>query len=406
MKYTPTSRRQRLLAGGAAVAATLTALATAPTAGAAETASRAGSDQDRAAVARAQAGVQDARAARSVARDLDGKAAGVWFDEATQSMVLNVTGRAVAREARADLGQDARVRVVKHSLSDLKAVTRALSKRIDTPGTSWGFDHAANQVSVTLDSTVSKAEARQIRTVTSRFGDAVTITRTAGKLQPTVSGGQAIYGGGGRCSLGFNVRSGSTYYFLTAGHCTNIASSWYANSSQTSYLGARAGSSFPGNDYGIVRYSASPGAGTVYLYNGTSRDITGAGNAYVGQSVLRSGSTTGVWSGSVLATNATVNYAEGSVYGLIRTNVSAERGDSGGSLVAGNTALGLTSGGSGSCSTGGQTYFQPVTEALSVYGVSVYGPTPDGSGGRCPVGGHRPLADFTVHPVADGRRPT
>ena len=110
----------------------------------------------------------------------------------------------------------------------------------------------------------------------------------------------------------------------------------------------------------------------VNLYNGTSQDITGAGNAYVGQAVKRSGSTTGVHSGSVSATNATVNYAEGSVYGLIKTNVCAEGGDSGGSLFAGSTALGMTSGGSGNCTTGGTTYFQPVTEALSVYGVSVY----------------------------------
>ena len=72
------------------------------------------------------------------------------------------------------------------------------------------------------------------------------------------------------------------------------------------------------------------------------------------------------------ALNATVNYAEGQVRGLIRTNVCAQPGDSGGSLFAGSTALGLTSGGSGNCTTGGTTYFQPVTEALSVYGVSVY----------------------------------
>ena len=50
----------------------------------------------------------------------------------------------------------------------------------------------------------------------------------------------------------------------------------------------------------------------------------------------------------------------------------AEPGDSGGSLFAGTTKLGLTSGGSGNCQTGGTTYFQPVREALSVYGVSVY----------------------------------
>ena len=70
--------------------------------------------------------------------------------------------------------------------------------------------------------------------------------------------------------------------------------------------------------------------------------------------------------------SSTVNYAEGSVSGLIRTTVCAEPGDSGGSLFAGSTALGLTSGGSGNCSSGGTTYFQPVTEVLSRYGVSVY----------------------------------
>ncbi|MFI8404604.1 serine protease, partial [Streptomyces sp. NPDC085463] len=30
------------------------------------------------------------------------------------------------------------------------------------------------------------------------------------------------------------------------------------------------------------------------------------------------------------------------------------------------------SGGSGNCSSGGTTFFQPVTEALSAYGVSVF----------------------------------
>src|SRR5690606_21286178 len=112
--------------------------------------------------------------------------------------------------------------------------------------------------------------------------------------------------------------------------------------------------------------------GNVYLYNGSYRDITGARNAVVGETVYRSGSTTGLRSGRVLSLNATVNYPQGTVSGLIRTNVCAEPGDSGGSLFAGTSALGLTSGGSGNCRTGGTTYFQPVTEALAAYGVSVY----------------------------------
>jgi hypothetical protein len=56
---------------------------------------------------------------------------------------------------------------------------------------------------------------------------------------------------------------------------------------------------------------------------------------------------------------------EGTVNGLIDTSVCAEPGDSGGALFDGGTALGLTSGGSGDCSSGGETFFQPVPAALS-----------------------------------------
>ncbi len=73
----------------------------------------------------------------------------------------------------------------------------------------------------------------------------------------------------------------------------------------------------------------------------------------------------------MLATNATVNFAEGTVTGMIQTSVCAEPGDSGGPLFASNTALGLTSGGSGDCRTGGVTFFQPVTEALQAFDAEV-----------------------------------
>jgi hypothetical protein len=253
------------------------------------------------------------------------------------------------------------------------AITSTLSKDATIPGTAWqtGPD---GRIIVSYDDTVTGTKLAKLTSVTKQFGDRITLEKMSGKLTKYIAGGDAIYGGQYRCSLGFNVRSGSTYYFLTAGHCGNIASSWYANSSKTTLLGTTAGSSFPGNDYAIVRYSTSytNHPGVVDLYNGSTQDITSAGTARVGQAVKRSGSTTGVHSGSVTAVNATVNYAEGTVTGLIRTNVCAEGGDSGGALFAGSVALGLTSGGSGNCSSGGTTYFQPVTEALSRYGVSVY----------------------------------
>ncbi|MDN3293299.1 S1 family peptidase [Streptomyces ficellus] len=244
----------------------------------------------------------------------------------------------------------------------------------NVPGTAWYTDAKTGKLVVTADSTVSAAELARIKEAAGSRADALEVKRTPGRFNKLIAGGQAIYAGGGRCSLGFNVRSGSTYYALTAGHCTNIGSTWYTNSANTTLLGTRTGSSFPGNDYGIIRHSnASAADGRVYLYNGSYRDITAAGNAYVGQSVQRSGSTTGLRGGSVTGLNATVNYGNGDVvYGLIQTNVCAEPGDSGGAMFSGSTALGLTSGGSGNCSSGGTTFFQPVTEALSAYGVSVF----------------------------------
>ena len=308
-------------------------------------------------------------AAATLVEKLGARAAGTYAD-ASGKMIVTVTDTATARQVR-DAG--AIPKIVARGADKLNAATGELERSAKIPGTAWWTDPATNQVVVSVDSTVTGAKLERVKAAAARHNGAIRIEAEAGVLSTRISGGQAIYAGGGRCSLGFNVRSGSTYYFLTAGHCTNIGSTWYSNSSRTTVLGTRTGTSFPGNDYGIVRHSNSANAaGNVSLYNGSTQDITSAGNAYVGQSVRRSGSTTGVRSGSVTALNATVNYAEGSVSGLIRTTVCAEPGDSGGSLFAGTTALGLTSGGSGNCSSGGTTYFQPVTEPLSVYGVSVF----------------------------------
>ncbi|MFE6712662.1 S1 family peptidase [Streptomyces sp. NPDC057695] len=279
---------------------------------------------------------------------------------AASALAVPASNAATAVEGRATTAQ-------------LAAADQAV-RGADVPGTAWYTDQATGKIVLTADSTVSAAEIAKIKKAAGDRAGSLEIKRTHGTFSKLIAGGQAIYAGGGRCSLGFNVRSGSTYYALTAGHCTNIGSTWYTNSGNTTVLGTRAGSSFPTNDYGIIRHSnASAADGRVYLYNGSYRDITGAGNPSVGQSVQRSGSTTGLRSGTVTGLNATVNYGGGDVvYGLIQTNVCAEPGDSGGALFSGTTALGLTSGGSGNCSSGGTTFFQPVTEALSAYGVSVF----------------------------------
>lgn len=257
-----------------------------------------------------------------------------------------------------------------YSANQLSAASSAVLDA-DIAGTAWNVDPVSKRLVVTVDSTVSQAEINQIRESAGANAGALRIERTPGTFNKLISGGDAIYASSWRCSLGFNVRSSSgTYYFLTAGHCTDGAGTWWSNSSHSTVLGTTVGSSFPNNDYGIVQYTNSTitKSGTV-----GSQDITSAANATVGMAVTRRGSTTGIHSGSVTGLNATVNYGGGDiVYGMIRTNVCAEPGDSGGPLYSGTKAIGLTSGGSGNCSSGGTTFFQPVTEALSAYGVSVY----------------------------------
>ena len=153
-------------------------------------------------------------------------------------------------------------------------------------------------------------------------------------------------------------------------HCGKLEARWWTSASHATLLGNTAGATFPGHDYAIVRYASS-----YTNYPGTvgSQDITHAANAVVGERVTRRGSTTGVHTGRVTALNVTVHYSDGgTVRGLIQTTVCAEPGDSGGPLYDGTAALGLTSGGSGNCTIGGTTFFQPVTAALSAYGVQVY----------------------------------
>lgn len=291
--------------------------------------------------------------------------AGSYYDGS--SFVVNITKASDAAAVRA---AGAVPKVVKYSTAYLNKADKA-TLATNIGGTSWVVDPKSNKLVVTADSSVTKAELATLKSATASYGSAVRIERTSGTFNRLIGGGAAIYGGGYRCSLGFNVVSGSTYYFLTAGHCGEVASTWYSNSGQTTTLGTNVSYSFPTNDYALVRYTNTSVAKAGTAGN---TDITSSASAYVGESVLRSGSTTGIHSGTVTGLNATVNYGGGDiVYQTIRTNVCAEGGDSGGPLyTSGGIALGLTSGGSGDCTSGGTTYFQTVTEALSNYGVSVF----------------------------------
>jgi alpha-lytic protease prodomain-containing protein/trypsin len=302
--------------------------------------------------------------ATTMAKQLGSRSAGSYLDRASGRLVVTVTSPADARTVSAAGGVP---KTVSRSGADLGQVTATLDRTAKVSGTAWATDPATDQVVVSVDDTVTGAKLAKVQAAAAKLGDAVRVEHVTGAFTTRISGGDAILGSRVRCSLGFNVRnSAGTLFFLTAGHCGNVESTW--STSGGARIGSTADSRFPTDDFAIVQYTGSVTAsGTV-----GSQDITSAANAVVGQTVQRRGSTTGVHSGTVTALNQTVNYPEGTVFGMIRTTVCAEPGDSGGSLYAGTTALGITSGGSGNCTSGGTTFFQPVTEPLSRYGVSVF----------------------------------
>ncbi|MEV6399367.1 S1 family peptidase [Streptomyces sp. NPDC051907] len=300
---------------------------------------------------------------------LGDRTAGSYLDAKSGALVVTVTDEEAADQVRA---AGAQAKLVERGAAQLEAAMAALEAKAKFAGTSWGVDPSTNQIAVEADQSVSASSMARLNKVAASLGDSVRITRVPGVFTKEVAGGDAIYGGGFRCSAAFNVAQGAARFFVTAGHCTNAAASWSATSGGPS-IGTRVGTSFPTNDYGIVRYSggAQP-AGNVNLYNGGYQDITSAADAIVGQALKKSGSTTRVTSGSVTAVNVTVNYGDGPVYNMVRTTACSAGGDSGGAHFAGSVALGIHSGSSGCSGTNGSAIHQPVREALSAYGVNVY----------------------------------
>nr|WP_198533854.1 S1 family peptidase [Streptomyces odonnellii] len=353
------SRKRATMAGGAAVALAVAAV-TFQTANA--------SEDTPTFTVKSLTAAAAGNLASALGEDLGGDAAGSYYDATSRALVMNVVDERAAETVRQAGG---RARLVQNSLAELKSARQTLADRAAVPGTSWALDPVTNKVVVTADRTVTGEAWDRLSGVVEGLGGKAELKKTAGEFKPFVAGGDAITGSGGRCSLGFNVVKDGAPYFLTAGHCTEAIQTW--SDAQGNEIGTNEGSSFPGDDYGLVRYTADVAhPSEVNLYNGSSQPITRAAEATVGQQVTRSGSTTQVHDGQVTGLDATVNYGNGDIVdGLIQTSVCAEPGDSGGSLFAGDTALGLTSGGSGDCSSGGVTFFQPVTEALTVFGAQI-----------------------------------
>jgi streptogrisin C len=297
---------------------------------------------------------------------------GSWYDPARGTLVVGLTDtRSAAADSIRSLG--ATVVNVTHSTRTLDAAKAVLDKTAKADGAptavrSWHVDPRTSSVVAEVRKGAERSAAVTAFLAPARKAGLLSIRSSAAQDEPrtfaagTVGGDPYYINGNTRCSIGFSVVGG----FVSAGHCGT------PGSSVAGWDGSAMGT-FVGNDYSYIQIGNGWWTVPVVLGWGTVSDVLVRGSAVapVGSSVCRSGSTTHWHCGTVLTQNETVNYSQGSVYELTGTSVCAEPGDSGGSFISGDQAQGVTSGGWGDCTSGGQTWFQPVNEILNAYGLTL-----------------------------------
>ena len=159
----------------------------------------------------------DIYAAASLAETLDDTQSAGSFVEGGR-VVVAVTNDAAAAQIRAKGGE---ARIVKNSLATLNAVVTDLDPHV--VGTAWSVDPITNQVVVDIDETVTGEKLATVKAAVAKAGGTAPHREDERRAQPAHLRRPRHLTGGSRCSLGFNVRNGTgTYYFITAGHCTNI----------------------------------------------------------------------------------------------------------------------------------------------------------------------------------------
>ncbi|MGB3444654.1 MAG: S1 family peptidase [Actinophytocola sp.] len=295
--------------------------------------------------------------------------AGSWFDAKSGTLVVQTTERAKAL----GLGKGVTVHVVSHSRAELDGIKmgidRFAGKSAPSAINGWTVDDRTNSVVVAVNSKKIDAAANTFLSSVKAMHSSIRVVEESSSpatYADVVGGWPYWINYAGRCSVGFAVYGG----FVSAGHCGTPGST--ASDQNGALLGTFAGSQFPGNDFSYISAAAGVNLwGYVEGYDGYWYYVYGSAQVPQGSGICRSGSTTGMWCGTLLDRGWTVNYPQGTVYNLTRTNVCAEPGDSGGSWLSANQAQGVTSGGSGNCSSGGTTYYQEVNPILATYGLTL-----------------------------------
>ncbi|MFE9702763.1 trypsin-like serine protease [Streptomyces sp. NPDC005930] len=298
--------------------------------------------------------------------------AGAWVSGATSAELTVATTDAA--DTAAIEAQGAEAAVVDRNLAELRAVKEKLDAAAVRTGTRqtpvWSVDVKANRVAVQATGKALAKAFLAVAGVSDKDVD-VQVSSDQPRVLEDLVGGDAFYiNDQARCSIGFSVTKDEQQGFATAGHCGDPGAT--TTGFNEAAQGTFQASTFPGKDMAWVAvnsgWTATP---DVKAQDGEKIQIAGSVEALVGASVCRSGSTTGWHCGTVQRHDTSVTYPEGTVAGLTQTTVCAEPGDSGGPYVSGTQAQGTTSGGSGDCTNGGTTFYQPINPTLSDFGLTL-----------------------------------
>ncbi|MGX1115547.1 hypothetical protein RKD37_000910 [Streptomyces ambofaciens] len=154
--------------------------------------------------------------------------AGSYYDSGARQLVVNVVPGDDDQVVEQAEKAGAQVREVDHSMGELRSGAETLKSEASIPGTSWAIDPRTNKILVTADRTVTGDRWDRLESTVEGLGSGMaTVRKSAGTFKTFASGGDAIFGGGARCSLGFNVTAGDgSPAFLTAGHCGVATDQW------------------------------------------------------------------------------------------------------------------------------------------------------------------------------------
>lgn len=325
--------------------------------------------------------------------DRSGMAADGAYFTADGKLTVNVSSAAAATQVRQH-GLTARVpQRGERALDRIKASLDATALRNAPDGvTSWSVDLPSDTVTVHVVPGRTSAAAESFLKAAAAHGSAVRIIRDGQRLetQSTVYPGSRMTWtnnqGSWLCSVGYGAHDSSgRQYLVSAGHCVaDLTDLYYNNAHFAKGTHSRYALGTQSVDMGIALVDTDDSVATQVgtWGNGANIAVTGSKRAAPGASLCKSGQTTGWTCGAVGSYNVSVTYKDEHggpdtvVTGLATSSVCTEGGDSGGAYISGNQAQGMTSGGpiGQQCwgtNSRGSSYFQPLDDALSYYGLTL-----------------------------------